>query len=164
MKTRLIIALTLVAALFVLVGCDGATTTEGPDEDVTRVTVSWSEDVDLDLEIWNEDGTEMLTKSWELVRMDEYGTGSEEYFDFKDYGDGGDYSTGSYVVSVYFADYGEDEDAGPHVDWIDPDGDPQTRVTAMDYFGNDQWHVIRIDAATGESEDIDEFVDAVSTE
>jgi hypothetical protein len=170
MKVSKLLLLLLAMSLVLSLGLTGCGTSDGDSngdsdngsDDAVRVTLKWSEDVDLDLEIWNADGTELVARSFDHSGIDDAGTGGEEYFDFKDYGDGDDFSTGSYVISVFFADYGDDDDAGPHVTWTDEDGDPQERVTSMEYIGNDQWHVIQIDAETGNSSDIDEFVDYVT--
>jgi hypothetical protein len=87
----------------------------------------------------------------------------EEYFDFNNFGADGDYSTGKFVVSIYYADYTDDDTAVAHVEVTKADGTTSEVAEApMDFLDDDQWHAFEIDAATGNITMIDEFVDYVT--
>ncbi len=125
-----------------------------------RVELQWNKPVDLDLEIWTGDGNEAITSAG-MENFDSFdGTDSGEYIDFKQLSDV-NLSTGTYVVSVYFADS----------DGSIPECEVRLIVTASDgtvtertgtvYWevGNDQWHAFSINAETGNIVDINEYIE-----
>ena len=124
------------------------------------VWLSWEEPVDMDLEIWDASGDEFLLSSFSVFGEDVLnGALGDEYFEFRatDYDD---FSSGSFVVSAYFADMEatQGDEAWTTLSVQDVDG----RVTTYSKWilwepGYDQWHAIRIDAATGDTTPIDEF-------
>jgi hypothetical protein len=171
----LCVTLALVVALAVTLGMTGCATDGDSDESAdsggeastsdgpVRVTLTWSEDADLDLEIWSGDESqgELLTRAFALSGADDVGPDGMEYFDFEDYGSGDDFSTGEYVVSVYFADYTDDDRAVAHLE-VEPSG--EIAEAGMEFIGQDQWHAFSVDAETGEIEMIDEFIEPTVTE
>jgi hypothetical protein len=168
MKRSLLLVLALFTVLAV-VGCGGgddAAVEYGPNdapepgEGVVQVALVWDQAVDLDLEIWDENGVNAITSAGLLTGSDVLdGTKGAEYIDFTDYEDE-DLSSGSYVMSVYFAEEAETvASANARLIVTDADGD----VTEYDgevmwEQGSDQWHAIEIDGATGEFSEINEYV------
>ncbi len=169
----LILALIVVLALTVT-GCgllpggddsgDDTGTTSGSD--IVKVTLSWGESVDMDLEIWESQGDEALFAASQYASEDIFsGADGDEFFEFRVYEDE-DYSVGEYVISVYFA---EEEDVVDDVrvtlEVRKSDGSTITRTGTVYWEpGRDQWHAFRIDAATGDIEDIDELIEIEVTE
>jgi hypothetical protein len=73
-----------------------------------------------------------------------------------------DFSTGTFVVSVFYADRPDDS----NIDSVDATlvvekagGSTATRTGVVHYdpAEGDQWHAFSIDAATGDIEDINEY-------
>lgn len=130
---------------------------------VTRVELSWSERVDMDLEIWNASGQNLLERSFNLCGEDvKDGTAGREWFEFRRFDASDDYSSGVYVVSLYFAarpDNSSVDQARATITVTKPDGTTLTRQKTINWDpGRDQWHAFSIDAATGAVTDKDEFV------
>lgn len=123
------------------------------------VWLSWPEGVDMDLEIWDASGDTQLTTASFLVGEDiTDGSMGEEYFEFASY-DIEDYSTGEYVVSVYYADFSDLEgEANVTLSVQKADGSTETWAKTVMWDPEfDQWHAFRIDAVTGETVEVDEF-------
>jgi hypothetical protein len=136
--------------------------TGGPTGATTPVSVwlSWSEPVDMDLEIWDASGDSQLNSAYSLSGSDiGNGADGDEYFEFKRYGEYDDYSSGEYVVSVYFASFLADQDeARVTVTVQAADGSTETwEKTVLWDPGMDQWHAFRIDAVSGQTVEIDQF-------
>jgi len=171
MRTRtsfLVLSLSalLIASTTLVGGCtDDPTSDSSPISDsttaadspcgVTQVVLAWDEAIDLDLEIWSGDGEGALTSAG-LENEDVIdGTQGTEWIDFT-----GELADGEYVVSVYFA---EETDIVPsaiaHLTVTKTDGSTLVRTKEIMWEeGWDQWHGFRIDAETGDIEDIDEFI------
>lgn len=163
----LVFALVLVTGL---AGCDLLTGGEddgaggsdpGETEGVVRVTLSWNEAADVDLEIWDADGEETLVGPAHFGRTDiEKGADGDETFEFKSH-DGKDFGRGQYVVSVYFAD----EETGVERANVTLTVDKRSGVTVTrtgtvyKELGRDQWHAFKIDATRGDIEEIDAYVE-----
>lgn len=178
---RILVLLVMLVFAVSVVGCSlgggGATTPEkvpsgdsasqGPDtapaleEGVVRVTLGWDEPIDLDLEIWDENGENAITSAGMESEDVMNGEEGREYFDFA-----GDYVSGTYVVSVYFAEEQNVVDsAKATVTVFGPDGTTESVVTTMQWEeGKDQWHAFSIDAATGQTTTIDQVVTIEVTE
>ncbi len=128
-----------------------------------RVELSWNKPVDMDLEIWDAAGENLKKRSFNLCGEDvtDGTTGNTEFFDFKSFDSGDDFSSGRYVVSIYFAARSDDsiEAAEATVTITKADGSTVVRKKVVNYEpGKDQWHAFKINAATGEIEDIDRFI------
>ena len=132
----------------------------GSLEESTGVAVwlEWEEPVDLELEIWQDEETFMLTAHNFIHEDIQDGADGYEYFEFGDYG-GFDVSSGQYVVSVYFADLEPvQEEAFPTLTIEGPGGSTQTHMGIIGWDASmDQWHAFWIDAATGAITPIDEY-------
>jgi len=132
-----------------------------------KVTLSWDKPIDMDLEIWDSPGQNLKLRSFNQCGSDiQDGTQGSEYFEFKQYGSD-NYANGKYVVSVYFAGMGDAsiEECFADLEIIKADGSRDTRRRKIFWeAGQDQWHAFRIDAATGNIEDIDEFITITTTE
>lgn len=133
----------------------------------TRVSLRWDKPVDVDLELWNAAGEAALFRaSQKQPGCEDVTNGSgEEFFEFRRFGDD-DYSTGSYVVSVYFAARQDESitDANVTLTVRRPDGGVETRRKTVYWErGTDQWHAFKIDAATGRIESIDRFINIRTT-
>lgn len=168
---RLVLLVSLVIALaFGLAGCQaltqpnpgGDSSGSGTKGDPVKVTLSWEDPVDMDLEIWNSSGEEALFAASSFGGRDvEDGEEGDEFFEFKKYGDE-DYTAGKYVISVFFAGSGDESitQADVKITIRMPDGSEETRNGTVYWEeGRDQWHGFRVDAATGDIEDIDEIVE-----
>jgi hypothetical protein len=169
--TRLFALILAVLAVFAMAGCDllpggggdGGTDDGGSSSDGdVRVELAWDDEVDMDLEIWDNQGENALFAASSYAGTDVTDGSGTEFFEFKQYGDE-DFGSGKYVVSVFYAGQPEDGDI-PSVPVTltitKPDGSTETRSgTVFWEAGQDQWHAFRIDAATGAVEDIDELVE-----
>lgn len=137
-----------------------------------KVTLSWDQPVDMDLEIWNSAATNLIHRAFPEQRNNwlapncgqdvTNGQQGKEFFIFKNCGTE-DFSNGQYVISVYFAKRpdGSSIDGVFATVTIEAPGKPpvERRRKVMYAEGSDQWHVCRIDAATGAIlEDIDQFI------
>lgn len=164
----------LLVAMLALTGCDLLPGTSDSGDDpgtsdgtgVVKVTLSWGGPADMDLEIWDNPGDELLFRASEYIGTDILkGDDGDEFFEFRQYG-GDDYSAGSYVVSVYFANEEEvAESASVTLTVVRANGSEVTRTGTVYWEpGRDQWHAFRIDAATGDIEDIDQYIEIEVTE
>lgn len=174
MKRTLLIVLGLFTVLAV-VGCggDGDTAAKfgpndapAPAEGVVQVALVWDQAVDLDLEIWDENGVNAITSAGLSNDKDVLdGTKGAEYVDFITYEDT-DLSTGTYVVSVYFAEEAEVTDsATAQLIVTNAEGDVSEYEGTVKWAeGSDQWHAFEIDGATGEFTEINEYVQIEVTE
>ncbi len=172
MKRTSLIVLALFVVL-VVAGCgggDGATVEFGPndapspDDGVVQVALVWDEPVDLDLEVWDKDGVSPITAASIENGVDVFdGTEGAEYVDFTDEAE---LSSGTYVVSVYFAEEaGDIGSAEVQLIITDSDGDvSEYEGTALWEEGKDQWHAFEIDGATGEYSEIDEYIEITVSE
>ncbi len=149
-------------------GSTEAAGTMGPDttpaliDGVVRVELGWDEASDLDLEIWDAAGENLVTRALTVNGADiTDGTQGREYFDFT-----GEYGTGTYVVSVYFAAQNSAPDSAVATVIVHKaNGDTETRSQQILWDpGQDQWHAFSIDAQTGDIVDLDEFIDIETTE
>lgn len=124
------------------------------------VWLSWDTPVDMDLEIWDAAGENMIAAASEYAGQDiTSGADGDEYFEFTTYRDR-DFSTGEYVVSIYYwgSDDGSNPDTEVTVTAQDADGRVQTFTKTVKWDpGYDQWHAFRIDAATGAITPMDTF-------
>ena len=125
------------------------------------VWLSWDEPVDMDLELWGASGEEFLGSAYLYAGDDiTVGGAGDEYFEFRAY-DVEDFSTGRYVVSVYFAGLdpsGTRDSAYVTLTVQDRDGRVQTfKKTVLWEPGYDQWHAVEIDAVTGAVTPLDEW-------
>jgi hypothetical protein len=163
----------LLAASLSLTGCDllaGGTPVE-PDEptdsDAVAVSLSWGEDVDLDLEIWDEDGEEYLASAWWYDSDDVTDGSDNETFDFTDQ-EGRDFGESTYTVSVLYADRdsGVDIPEVPVTLTVEDASGEREIVSGTVYWDADrvQWHAFRIGAQTGEIVDVDEHVAATAAD
>lgn len=186
MKRYLLVVLTLLL-LIVVAGCSpsggtspdsssrskdsdsdsdsSATSAPKPDEGTVQVALSWDEPVDVDLEVWDEDGQEAVTSAGLVTDDVKDGEDGDEYVDFVEY-DEQDLSAGDYVISVYFAeDEGEIESTNVKLIVTKADGTTDVRTRKLLWEkGKDQWHAFSIDARTGDIEDIDQLVETVTEE
>lgn len=162
---RILALVALVTLASLLSGCDLlAGGTPAPDADGSvKVTLTWDDPVDLDLEIWDEDGrTFMASAGWYGTDVTE-GPG-QEVFEFEQQ-DEHDFSRGVYTVSVFYADDDEAVDVPVELTVEDPDGDKVTREgTAFSDVEQAQWHAFTVNAATGDIEVVDEHIGARSAE
>lgn len=149
-------------------GATGAAGEMGPDttpalaQGVVRVELGWDEASDLDLEIWDATGENLVVRALTENGADiTDGTQGREYFDFT-----GDYDNGTYVISVYFAAQNNAPDAAVATVVVHmANGDTVTRSQQILWDpGQDQWHAFSIDASTGDIVDMDEFIDIETTE
>lgn len=134
---------------------------------VAKVTLSWDEPVDMDLEIWDNAGENAMFAASSYGGEDVQDGSADEFFEFKQYGEE-DFSAGKYVVSVFYAGRPDDsnvDSVGVTLTVEMPDGSTDVRSgTVFWETGQDQWHAFRIDAATGAIEDIDQLVEIEVTE
>ena len=168
--TKLVALVLVVLMMFALTGCDlfGGGTDDSDDggtsvsvpSGVVRVSLEWDDPVDLDLEMWDADGESALFMAGTYSGEDVMEGPGEEYFDFKAYGDE-DFSTGDYVISVYFANEENVQDAADAtLSVTDADGDTRTfDITVYWEPGRDQYHAFRIDAASGAVDMIEEYIE-----
>lgn len=142
----------------------------------TKVTLRWDQPVDMDLEIWNASGQNLIHRAfagenWTAPNCGTDvtdGTKGEEFFIFKSAGSE-DFATGEYVVSIYFAQRPEGSNvtsARATVVVTKADGSTVERSRNVQWEeGQDQWHAFRIDAKTGNIlEDIDKFIKIETTQ
>lgn len=147
---------------------DGATSeSSGSDQSTAaqplRIELTWDEEVDMDLEIWDAAGENLLERSFNLCGEDvKVGSDGREWFEFKKYSDEDDYASGNYIVSLYFADRPEGstvEQARATLTVTKTDGTTVTRTKVIDWEpGRDQWHAFSINARTGAIVDKDRFI------
>lgn len=128
-----------------------------------RVELTWNEEVDMDLEIWDESGENLLDRSFNLCGEDiKVGSGGREWFEFKKFSDEDDYASGTYIVSLYFANRPEGstvDRASATLTVTKPDGTTVTRTKIIDWEpGRDQWHAFSLNARTGAIVDKDRFI------
>ncbi len=141
----------------------GSSATTPSTAGVTRLDLTWNEKVDMDLEIWNAAGENLLDRAFNLCGEDvKDGTMGREWFEFKRYSDEDDYSSGTYMVSLYFAARPEGstvEQASATITVTKPDGSTVTRQKTINWEpGRDQWHAFTINAATGAITVKDQFI------
>lgn len=125
-----------------------------------RVELTWSEPIDLDLEIWDAAGQNMVLRSFNKCGSDQATGGTPEYFVFDRYGSD-NYTRGKYVVSVYFANRERPPTASvtAHLKITLPDGRTVRRSGIVHWErGQDQWHAFSIDAATGAITDLNRYI------
>ncbi len=135
------------------------------------VVLSWQGDADLDLEIWTTDfefigAASVLGDSPDI----NYGGGGEEWFAFTSYVSAGgedpaDYSSGRYLVAVYY--YGPEPDTGAgqaeaSVSVYYPDGSNELFMVEELLYSPpyDQWFCLLVDADRGEVKLLDLYFDA----
>jgi hypothetical protein len=135
------------------------------------VVLSWEGNIDLDLEIWTED-FQYIDLASELCESPDItnGTRGEEWFVFEgqyvDFeGKEIDFTTGRYVVSVYY--HGPEPDDGmgevdAEITIALPDGTmDKIQIKELLYSPPyDQWFAVLIDVETQESKTLDLFIDA----
>jgi uncharacterized protein YceK len=164
----LLVAMVALSGCGLLPGVDDTGDDPSPSEgsSIVKVTLSWDGPSDMDLEIWDNPGDDLLFRASEYIGTDIIaGDDGDEFFEFRQYGSD-DYSAGSYVVSVYFANEEEVADSATvTLTVMKADGSEVTRTGTVYWEpGRDQWHAFRIDAATGDFEDIDEYIEIEITE
>lgn len=139
-----------------------ASTPAAANQPPVKVELKWDKPVDLDLEIWDEPGESLKARSFNWCGKDSRdGKKSGEFFVFDRY-DTQDFSSGSYVISVFY----KARKGHPEIDRVKaklvvvkPDGSTVERDKVISWEeGKDQWHAIRVNAVTGEVVDIDAFV------
>ena len=170
---RVVLALLVLAMAFTLGACsllgssgeaeEAASDSNLPalEEGVVRVELAWTDPVDMDLEIWDAEGQSAITSAGLENEDVTDGTEGSEYFDFT-----GEYAEGEYVVSVYFAESTNVVDsAGVTLIVTNSSGATETYTKTISWEeGQDQWHAIMIDAATGEITVVDEVIESEVTE
>lgn len=128
---------------------------------VVKIVLSWDQAVDMDLEIWNASGENLLKRAFNLCGEDVKDGNGTEWFEFKDYGND-HFSTGRYIVSLYFANRPEGStvsQATATLTITKADGTTETRQKTISWEpGRDQWHAFSIDAATGNIRNKDQFI------
>lgn len=127
------------------------------------VELTWDQEIDMDLEIWDAAGENLLKRSFNLCGEDiTVGSGGREWFEFKRYSDEDDYASGNYIVSLYFAGRPEGstvDRARATLTVTKSDGTTVTRTKVIDWEpGRDQWHAFSINARTGALVDEDRFI------
>lgn len=138
-----------------------------------KVSLTWDKPVDMDLEIWKADGSQLIHRAfagenWSATNCGaDVSTGGEaEFFNFVKVGEE-DFSKGEYVVSIFFAGRTDPSinEALATVTVTKADGTSEVRTRKVQWQeGQDQWHGFRIDAATGRIvEDLDKFVAITQT-
>ena len=129
--------------------------------ETVAVWMSWDDDTDVDLELWDSSGNAFLGNSAAFGGDDVTSGGAgDEYFEFVDHGSDGDFGSGSFVVSTYFVDGSADE-TDVTVTVQSADGSVETYTRTVQYLPPyDQWHAFRIDAATGDTEVVDVFYES----
>lgn len=138
---------------------------------VVTVEMTWDGPKDMDLEIWDAAGEDMILRSFFLSGTDQTSGGTPETFEFKKYDSGNfpeqwtgsrnlDYAQGVYTVSAYFHERSASQEATTVVLRVKkPDGSTEERRRKIEYErGKDQWHAFTVDAATGVVTDVDKFV------
>jgi len=164
----LVLAMALTLSACSLLGSSDEATEASPDSSlpalekgVVRVELAWTDPVDMDLEIWDAGGQAAITSA--AIENDDVTDGTEgsEYFDFI-----GEYSDGEYVVSVYFAEETNVVDsASVTLIVTNSSGETETYTKTISWEeGLDQWHAIKIDAATGDITVVDEIIESEVTE
>jgi hypothetical protein len=132
-----------------------------PTGGVTKVVLSWTADVDMDLEIWDRGGENLKHRAFNLCGTDiKKGSDGPEWFEFKSYPDV-DYSTGEFLVSAFFAGRENNSitSAAIKLTVTRPNGSTVERTKTIQWDpGKDQWHAFRINAATGQITDVDRFI------
>lgn len=138
---------------------DGSVTAPAAGTGKVRVELTWSEPIDLDLEIWDAAGQNMVLRSSKVCGSDVQ-SGGTEYFVFDRYGSD-DYTRGTYVVSVYFANSQRPPTASvtANLKITLPDGRSVQRSGVVHWErGQDQWHAFSIDASTGALSDLNRYI------
>ena len=156
------------AVLTALFACKPGGDDESPDTSsgepgAVKVTLSWDAPVDMDLEIWDSQGQNLLFRVFDKIGSDCSDGSADEYFIFQKYG-AEDYTAGKYVVSVFFF---TDDSTTTSLTSADitltvtkADGTVETiPKTIYREEGRNQWHAFRIDAATGAMETIDDYLE-----
>jgi hypothetical protein len=130
--------------------------------DTVAVWMSWDADADVDLEVWDSTGNAYLGNSYDFGGEDVTTGGlGDEYFEFVNHGSDGDFGSGSYVVSAYFVD-GTASETDVTLTVQAADGSVETYTRTVEWSPpHDQWHVVRIDAASGDTEIVDTFYESV---
>ncbi len=132
-----------------------------------KVTLTWDKPVDMDLEIWDAKGENLVARSFVHCGTDVTdGTAGNEFFEFRQFG-ADNFSSGKFVVSVYFAARQDEsiDRARATLTIKKADGSTETRERTVDYeTGKDQWHAFAIDAANGGITDIDQFIQIQTSE
>jgi S1-C subfamily serine protease len=138
-----------------------------PDE--LAVVISWEGNVDLDLEVWSTD-FEYIGKAYEIGDSPDisYGEQGEEWFAFTNFetldGEATDYSSGKYIVSVYY--YGPEPADGQGItdvtlEFYYPSGEKEV-VFIEDLWYTppyDQWFAMIVDADAGSYKLLDLYFD-----
>ncbi len=143
-------------------GAQGPDTVPALSDGAVRVTLGWDEPIDMDLELWDSLGENALTSAGLENGGDVTdGDTGREYLDLT-----GDYATGTYVVSVYFAEEENVVDSATATLTVyKADGSTEVRSRSIAWEkGSDQWHAFEIDAATGDIVDVNEIVEVEVTE
>ena len=162
-------AISIIVAGFVTLavcGCSaGVVGTSGSDESV-QVSLTWSEAVDLDLEVWNSIGSTCLVRAYAVACDDiQDGTRGSEMLAFASY-EQLDLSSGTFTVSVLFAGAPESvRDATATVTVSTSDGESQMFSRRLNWGSVDsQWHVCRVNVTEGIVREIDRMVRVESIE
>ncbi len=126
-----------------------------------KVSLRWDKPVDMDLEIWNAAGQNLIHRAfpgeegWKAENCGadvKDGTQGEEFFLFKKT-QNEDFSSGEFVVSVYFAAREENstiDAANATVTITKADGTTESISRMVRWTpGEDQWHAVKINATTG---------------
>ncbi len=121
------------------------------------VVLQWEDPVDLDLEIWSKDFNFVGTASSLNESPDVYdGEMGEEWFVFRN-----EFSSGRYVISVYFYDVTDIFAADVSLVVYLPDGQTKkVQGSVLNYHPFDQWHALLIDADNDTFKVLDFFFDA----
>lgn len=127
---------------------------------ITTVWLEWDEPVDMELELWDASGEEYYDVAYSYGGENVTTGGLEpEYFEFKNY-DMEDFSSGEWVISVYFSSLDADLDEAANVTLTlqDSSGQVTTFEKTVKWDPSyDQWHAIRLDASTGSYTLLDEW-------
>lgn len=155
-------------------GSTGSTGSSGFYEhrsDELGVVISWESNVDLDLEIWSTD-FEYIGKASQIGDSPDisYGEQGEEWFAFTSYempdGELIDYSSGQYIVSVYY--YGPEPAEGDEhgitdvtLEFYYPSGEKEVLFIEDLWYTPpyDQWFAIIVDADAGSYKLLDLYFD-----
>ena len=168
MLALFVLAMALMLGACSLLGSSDEATEVTPDSSlpavekgVVRVELAWTDPVDMDLEIWDAEGQAAITSAGLENEDVTDGTEGSEYFDFT-----GDYAEGEYVVSVYFAESTQVIDSAEVTLVVtNSSGQVETYSKTISWEqGQDQWHAVKIDAATGDITVVDEVIEAEVTE
>ena len=121
------------------------------------VSLQWDEDVDLDLEIWNEE-FQFVGAAASLGSSPDIFDGSmgEEWFVFKN-----QFARGRHVVSVYFYDAYELLPADATLTIHFPDGEMEKlQASLLSFYPYEQWFAILVDADEQSFKVLNFFFDA----